>query len=146
MAKLVHALWKYAGYGSLSRSLFDADLGDGVLSADRAPVPYTPLSEPESFEHGDDGDNREYSSDEETLLAWAHHLSSDEESGEEEEEEEEEGGDEKEPWDDSGYESGLSEDFEPFYHQNDWNADGGGGAGAGQGDYILSIGPYCQED
>ena len=135
MAKVVSAIWRYAGYGSLSRSLFDADLAGG------GKIPTTPLSEPQPSDHGEDGEDNCASStdesDDEAVLAWAHHLSE-----EEEEEEEEEAWDRSEYC--SGYESDTSEDL--FSHQIDWDADGGGEGHAGpEQDYILSIGPYIED-
>lgn len=104
MSNLVSALWKYAGYSSLARSLFDAE-----SSPRGGEIPATPLAESAAsstsdrtssggFErrHLSDTDSAESgegegdydSDDEEALLAWACNLSSDEDEDQEAEEEE----------------------------------------------------------
>ena len=130
MAKLVSALWRYGGYGSLSRCLFDA--------------PEEPLSQPDPAELELDlsGDANDSSDDDAELAAWGHHLSSDEEEQDESEEEREEEEEEREsslgPWDnEGGYESDYSDYCDPA-EEECWNTDGG--------DFHVNLVPYSTGD
>lgn len=125
MSSLVSYLWKYGGYSSLARSLFDAQLSPGG-----GEIPATPLAESatsSTFDRTSSGFERRHLSDasdsaesgegdydsdnEEALLAWACNLSSDEDEDQEAEEE-----DSTIAENASGYESDFSCENEECRH------------------------------
>ncbi len=116
MSTIVAALWRYAGYNSLCRSLFDA--GEQDLAEDKSHTGFLHLQEsrnepasPASSTGASISDD-----DSEGLRAWAYNLSSDEEEEEEGEEEEEDRDRE-----DYLYEISLSDDDDDDY---DYESDG----------------------
>ena len=74
MAKRVSALWRYGGYSSLSRSLFDAgSLADLDVSRESLNEPPSPSDSTRANASESDDE-----SEDDALCAWAYNLSSDE--------------------------------------------------------------------
>ena len=124
MAKLVSAIWRYAGYSSLSRSLFDAgSLPDLDVIRESLDEPSSPSGSTRANASESDDE-----SEDDAVCAWAYNLSSDEDeyddsgylceiAAQEEEEQEEEAEEEEE----EAYESGYFSDDENGYESEGIN-------------------------
>ena len=118
MSTIVSALWKYAGYNSLCRSLFDA--GEHDLAEDKSHASFLQESRNEPASPVSSTGASISDDDSEGLRAWAYHLSSDEEEEEEEEGEEEEDRDRE----DYLHEISLSDDDDEDDNDYDYESDG----------------------